>query len=208
MPADVIVLGAGGHARVVIDGLRRAGFSVAGICAPELKPGQPGPLGVTVLGNDDALARMDKHSHLLANGIGSVGDVTIRRTVFERMTADGWRFATLIHPAATVGDQCNLAEGAQIMAGAVLQCGVHVGRNTIVNSSASIDHDCRIGDHVHVAPGAVLSGNVSVGARSHLGTGAIVIHGNSIGDDVLIGAGAVVTRAVASGTRVTAGARY
>jgi len=208
MPADVIVLGAGGHARVVIDGLRRAGFSVVGVCAPELRPGESGPLGVPALGGDEALARLDRSKHLLANGVGSIGKPEARRKIFERRISEGWHFATLVHPSAIIGDECGLAEGAQVMAGVVLQCGVRVGRNCIVNTAASIDHDCSIGDHVHIAPGVVLSGDVVIGARSHLGTGAVVIQGIAIGDDVMIGAGATVTRPVAAGEQVKAGTRF
>lgn len=208
MPADVIVLGAGGHAKVLIDGLRRAGHAVAGVCAPELAPGDAGPLGVPAIGGEAELARLDRSQHLLANGLGSVGKTDLRREVFERWNAAGWRFATLVHPSATVGEACQLAEGVQIMAGAVLQCAVQVGKNTIINTSASIDHDCRIGEHVHIAPGVVLSGNVTVGSRSHLGTGAVVIQGVSIGEDALVGAGAVVTRAIAAGQHVKAGERH
>lgn len=206
MPTDVIVLGAGGHARVVIDGLRRAGFSVIGVCAPELEAGQTGPLGVPALGNDSVLAGINRDTHLLANGIGSTGKTETRQRIFDTNSSHGWRFVTLLHPTAVVGADCELGEGAQIMAGAVLQCGVRVGRNAIVNTSASVDHDCRLGDHVHVAPGAILSGTVTVGARSHLGAGAVVIQGISIGEDVIVSAGAIVTRPVASGTRVKAGA--
>jgi sugar O-acyltransferase (sialic acid O-acetyltransferase NeuD family) len=208
MPADVIVLGAGGHARVVIDALRRAGFAVAGVCAPELSAGQPGPLGAPALGGDGALDGVDRARYLLANGIGSIGAPAVRQKVFETRKADGWRFVTLVHPAAVVGEDCALGEGAQVMAGAVLQPGVRLGRNTIVNTRAAVDHDCRLGDHVHVAPGVVLSGGVTVGSRSHLGTGAVVIQDIAIGDDVLVGAGAVVIRPVADGTRVKAGALH
>jgi len=208
MPADVIVLGAGGHARVVIDSLRCAGFSVVGVCAPELEPGQAGPLGAPALGNDNFLTGVDRDTHLLANGIGSIGKPELRQRIFETKTAQGWRFVTLVHPTAIVGADCNFGEGAQIMAGAVLQTGVRIGRNTIVNTAASIDHDCMLDDHVHIAPGAILSGAVTVGARSHLGTGAIVIQGVSIGNDVVIGAGAVITAAVAATEHVKAGTRY
>lgn len=208
MPADVIVLGAGGHARVVIDGLRRAGFLVIGACAPELAAGRTGPLGVPALGRDDALENYDRSTLLLANGVGSTGTPELRQRVFEVKVAQGWSFVVLVHPAAVTAGNCELGDGAQIMAGAVLQSGARIGRNTIVNTSASVDHDCAIGDHVHIAPGAVLSGDVTVGTGSHIGTGAVVTQGVVIGDDVLIGAGATITRAVASGDRIKAGARH
>ncbi|MBC7905484.1 MAG: acetyltransferase [Rhodospirillaceae bacterium] len=206
MSVAVIVLGAGGHARVVIDALQRAGVEIAGLCAPELPKGMVGPLGVTSLGNDGALSALDPAAYLLANGIGSTGRSDIRDRLFDEYSRDGWRFATVIHPSAIIGGDCSVHEGAQIMAGAVVQSGCVIGRNTIVNTASSLDHDCRIGDYSHVAPGAVLCGAVCVGERSHIGTGAVVIQGVSIGSEVLIGAGATICRDVITGDRVPAGA--
>jgi UDP-perosamine 4-acetyltransferase len=203
MPADVIVIGAGGHARVVIDALQRSGVTVLGVCDPTLSSGSAGPLGVPCLGSDAALESYDRSAVLLVNGIGSIGDPALRITVYQRMTAAGWKFYSLVHPKAVIGTECTIASGAQIMAGAILQPGTHVGENAIVNTAASIDHDCRIGDHAHIAPGAVLCGNVVIGTGAHIGSGAVIVQGLTVGAHALIGAGVTVTRPVAEDARLT-----
>lgn len=202
MSGPVIVVGGGGHAAVVIDALLLAGFEVAGLCDPKLEPGGTGPAGITVLGGDEALDRWTPDTTLLANGVGSTRSTEARRNVFERFTRAGFRFATLIHPSAVVAKDVALGEGVQVMAGAVVQPGVTLGRNSIVNTRAAVDHHCVIGAHVHIAPGVTLSGNVAVGEGSHIGTGASIVQSIQIGRDALVCAGAVVTRDVADGATV------
>jgi len=201
MNLPVILLGAQGHAKVVLDVLHECGFEVIGFIAREA--GERGALeGVASLGDERALERHAPGKVLLANGVGTVGPTARRRALFERMRARGYRFATLVHPRASVARSAVLGEGAQIMAGAVLQPDVRVGVDTIINTSASIDHDCLIGEHVHIAPGVTLSGAVRVGDRTHIGTGAAVIQGVSIGEDAFVAAGAVVTANVQPRHRV------
>lgn len=190
---------------MVIDALQRSGVTVLGVCDPTLPSGSAGPLGVPCLGSDDVLDHQDKTRILLANGIGSTGDPSRRIAVYQRLTAAGWRFVSLVHPAATVGTGCAIEAGAQIMAGAILQSGARVGRNAIINTAASVDHDCDIGDHAHIAPGAVLCGGVSIGAEAHIGSGAVVIQGVVIGANAKIGAGAIITTTLPPGMRIGAG---
>lgn len=197
----VILLGAQGHAKVVLDVLRECGFEVLGFITRGV--GEKGALdGIASLGDETALDRYDPDKVLLANGVGTVGPIARRRALFDRMRARAYRFATLVHPRACVARSAQLGEGAQIMAGAVLQPDVRIGADTIINTSASIDHDCLIGEHVHIAPGVTLSGAVRVGDRSHIGTGASVIQGVAIGEDAFVAAGAVVTANVRPHCRV------
>ena len=129
-----------------------------------------------------------------------------RAQAFLRLgKAAGFTFISFNHPSAVLAADTSIGEGAQIMAGAVLQPGVSLGINCIVNTRASLDHDCRIGDHVHIAPGAVLSGGVTIGDGCHIGTGAIVIQNIRIGAGAMIAAGAVITRDVLPGARVKPG---
>jgi UDP-perosamine 4-acetyltransferase len=198
----VIVIGGGGHARVVMDALRLSGVSVLGICDPALPRGSAGPFGIAVLGDDAAVAAYAPAQVDLVNGVGSTQSTEARRQVFETFSRRGYRFAAVVHPAAIVAGDVTLDEGAQIMAGAIIQSGTAVGRDVIVNTGARIDHDCRIGDHVHIAPGATLSGGVVVGAGTHIGVAAAVIQSVTLGHNCLIGAGTVVTRDVADDTRL------
>ena len=190
MSSPVVVLGAGGHARVLAEALLRAGVPVLGCVAPEV----PGPLPdhLPYLGGDEALARHEPNQVLLVNGVGSVRQPMQRTAVFEHWQARGYRFATVVHPGAQLASDVRLGEGAQVMVGAVVQPGCELGSNTIVNTGAIVDHDCVIGAHSHVAPGVVLSGGVQIGTNVHVGTGARVIQGISIGDFAIVGAGAVV----------------
>lgn len=208
----IIVLGGGGHARVIIDALLACNAAIKGLVDPALVACETGAFGVRVLGGDEVLEGIDPADVQLANGIGSTQSTERRRARFEHFLRLGFAFATVIHPSATLARDLRLAEGAQIMAGAVLQSGTTLGRNALVNTRASLDHDCLIGDHVHVAPGATLSGGVIVGDGTHIGSGAVVIQGVRIGRGCLIGAGAVVLKDVPDGAmlvtpqgRITAG---
>lgn len=202
MSLPVIVLGAGGHAKVLIDALQRAGVEIAG--ATDADPGKCGKslLGVTVFGGDDVLGRYLPDSVRLVNGLGSVRVDGARRRLFERFKDQGYQFAAVVHPSAIVAPDVVLAEGAQVMAGAVVQTGSRIGKNAIINTRAAVDHDCRIGEHAHIAPGATLSGAVEVGDGAHVGTGASIIQGIRIGRDCLVAAGAVVVGDVRDGAKV------
>jgi UDP-perosamine 4-acetyltransferase len=195
-PPPVIVVGAGEHGRVVVDALQASGREVAGFS--DADPGLHGSkvLGLTVLGDDAAVLRYSPAEIELANGVGSVRDTAARAEVFGRLRARGYRFATVRHPAAVVSRHAEIGEGAQLMAGCVVQVGARLEGNVLVNTSASVDHDCVLGQDVHIAPGATLSGRVLVGAGTHVGTGACVIQGVRIGRGCIIGAGSLVLRSV------------
>lgn len=200
MSLPALIIGAGGHARVLIEALTKSGTAILGCVAKEV-PSRWTP-SIPFLGDDEALLRHAPSSVVLINGIGSTARPDLRRDVFLRFKQRGYHFGTVVHPAAILPSDIVLGEGAQVMAGAILQPGCRVGENAIVNTGAVVDHDCRIGAHVHVAPGAVLSGDVKVGEGAHVGTGARVIQGVEIGAGAVIGAGAAVIRDVPPGTKV------
>jgi UDP-perosamine 4-acetyltransferase len=202
-PREAVVLGGGGHARVLLDLIGRAGGLVAkAILDPD--PSLIGRmiLGVPVVGDDAALDAFPPNRVLLVNGVGSVRDTGARRDLFLRCRDLGYRFATLVHPTAVLATGVALGEGAQVLAGAVVNTGARLGENCIVNTAAVVEHDCIVGAHVHVATGAVLAGGVTLGEGVHVGAGATVIQGITVGAGAVIGAGAVVVRHVAMGTTV------
>jgi UDP-perosamine 4-acetyltransferase len=198
----IIVIGAGGHSKVVIEVLKKLSATILGVT--EADPDRHGGdvLGVPILGGDEIILDHDPDAVMLVNGIGSIGDAKVRRDVFERLRKKGYRFSGLVHPSAVVAGDVELGDGAQVMAGAVIQPGCRIGANTIVNTSATVDHDCIIGDHVHIAPGALLGGGVTVGNSAHVGPGSIVVQKLVLGDGCLIAAGATVICSVAAATRV------
>ncbi len=202
MTDGVIIIGAGGHARVLADALRESGFTLIGFTdAAQSEHGRRID-NVVVIGGDEILGRYSREQTVLVNGVGSVGAPDTRRAVQERLTSAGWRFISVVHPRATVSRAAHIEEGAQIMAGAVIQAGARIGGATIVNTAASVDHDCEIGAYCHIAPGAVLSGGVRLGEGCHIGAGAVIIQGLHIGAASMIGAGAVVVDSHPPGSRL------
>ena len=199
---SVIVIGAGGHARVLLDVLARCGVMVAGLTDADASKHGKLLSGFRILGADGVLEKHPPGSTILVNAMGSTESMTTRQAVFERLKAAGYGFLTLAHPSALIAPDVVLGEGVQVMAGAIVQPGARIGANSIVNTGAQVDHDCIIGAHVHLSPGATLSGTVTVGDGSHIGTGATIVQGLRVGRGCLVAAGAVVTRGVADGERV------
>lgn len=195
----LILLGAGGHARVLVSILRRAGIVPAGCTALE-RPGAQWPDDIPYLGSIDALGQRDPRSVRLVNGVGSAGAAKRRRDVFENAAALGFEFAGVRHPAAIIDDTSAVDRTAQVIAGAIIQNGAVIGANALINTGAIVDHDSRVGAHSHVATGARLAGEVIVGEAVHIGAGATIIQRVRIGDGAVIAAGAAVVGDVPAGT--------
>ncbi|MGH8048874.1 MAG: acetyltransferase [Chthoniobacterales bacterium] len=199
MAASIIILGLGGHARVVADTCAASGWTILGFVGPQSDARTLELFGADHLGGDEVLSGTESE---LANGLGSVGPGAPRIEIYQRLCAAGHRFATLVHPRSIVASSVRIGRGAQIFAGSVIQPGCEIGENAILNTRCSVDHDCVIGAHCHIAPGAVLSGGVELGEDVHVGTGAVIIQGITIGAGAMIAAGAVVTKNVEAGCRV------
>jgi sugar O-acyltransferase (sialic acid O-acetyltransferase NeuD family) len=192
----MIVIGAGGHAGVVIDALRTMGVVPHG--ALDSRAGAVN--GVPVLGGDDYLTSPEK----LANGLGNKvtrhsSGLGKRAELYRRFRNDGHSFPPVIHATAIVSEGADIGDGAQILAGAIVQTGAWVGKNAIVNTRAVIEHDCSVGDHCHIAPGAIMCGGVTLGPEVHIGAGAIILQGRTIGRYGIVAAGAVVTKDIPEG---------
>lgn len=196
-----IIIGGGGHAKVVADVLKLQGFHIVGFTDID-GVGKPLVHTLPYLGEDAIIYQYRAEEVLLFNGMGSIKNTSARRKIFEFFSARNYHFGICIHPAAIIACDVVIGDGAQVMAGSIIQPGVSVGRNVIINTRASIDHDCEIGDHVHVAPGVTLAGGVKVAACSHIGSGATIIQGINIGAYSIIGAGAVVISDVANYSKV------
>lgn len=202
MPAQpVVMIGMGGHARVLLELLRCAEIPVAGYVNHEAV--DPGGCSISFLGDDDCfVASSSTQNFLLVNGVGGVKGCAQRARVFEKYRSRGYRFATLIHPNAVVAQDAVLGEGSQVMAGVVIQPGVVCGENVIINTRAGIDHDCVVGNQVHISVGATLAGAVKVGDCAFIGASATVIQEVCVGSQAVVGAGAVVLTDVAPGETV------
>jgi sugar O-acyltransferase (sialic acid O-acetyltransferase NeuD family) len=201
----VLGLGAGGHARVVLDAILEGGeHEVVGLI--DLSESTIGNFveGVEILGSEAHLDELYQRGirHVF-NGIGGVSDNTLHADVYRRITRRGFEFITVVHPRATISKKVSIESGTVLLAGAIVNSGTIIGANVIVNTNATIEHDCIIGHHVHVAPGAILTGNVRVGDYAHIGAGAVIRQGVIVGNRAVVGAGAVVVKDVPAGICVT-----
>jgi len=197
----VVLLGAGGHGRVVLAAARTmSDVEIVGF----LDPIATGDVdGAPVLGKDDALSALAGRgvTHAVVT-VGSVRPSPRRAELFARIRAAGLLAATIVHGSAIVAAGVLVGEGSVVVAGAIVNPGARIGRNCIVNTSAVIEHDCDIADHVHVSPGATLGGGVKVSQGAHVGIGATVLQRVHIGSMALVGAGAVVIDDVSEGSVV------
>jgi UDP-perosamine 4-acetyltransferase len=202
MKKDIIVIGGGGHAKVLIDTLQMTNMNIIGIL--DANPAVTGQevLGVPVLGKDDYINHYAPDKVVLVNGLGSIDIPLVRKTIFYQFKAKGFEFYSVIHPTACISRDVKWGEGCQIMAGSIIQAGSILGNNVIINSGVTVDHDCRIEDHTHLAPGTVLSGNVHIEEECHVGSRAVILQGLHIAKRSLVGAGAVVINSIASNSRV------
>lgn len=194
----IVGIGAGGHARAVIETLRLVGSpDIMGLLDSDARFWGREVLGIPVLGNDDLLGDLHRKGVNYAFvGVGSVGWLAARRRVYEMLEAHGLSVVTAIHPTAYVSTSAKVGQGFTMLPRALLHSQAVVGDNVLVNSAAVVEHDCQIGNHVHIATGALLASGVRVGDETHVGVGAVVRQGIRIGNRVTVGAGAVVVNDV------------
>lgn len=187
----VIIIGAGDHAKVLLDILLEQDVNVIGLTDKSISKGTC-IYGVSVIGDDSEILKYKPDEIELVNGIGSVGNTTIRQKVFSSLKENGYVFRSVIHGSCILSKRAKLGEGVQLLAGTIVNTEAEIGDNTIINTKTSIDHGCVIGKHCHIAPGCSFSGCVKVGDGTHIGTGTSIIQGINIGKNVLIGAGSLV----------------
>lgn len=197
---QLIVLGTGGHASVVIDAAHSAGLRVIGTLGPNKPTHSDFP--AAYLGGDDMIASFDKATTGFAIGVGSIGNPQRRQVLFDKVRKLGFSLPPIVHARASIGSGVKIDCGAQVMAGAIINAGTQVGQNAIVNSGAIIEHNTTLGPHTHVAPGAVVCADVKIEHAAHIGAGATILQGLTIGHHALVAAGAVVTRDIAHNARV------
>lgn len=198
MQEKLIIIGGGGHARVLADVAALSG-NYHFIGYTDFQPCEG--MELPYLGSDEVIAGYPTDDICLVNGIGSIGIPIRRRETFICFVKKGYRFAGVIHEQSIISVKSTLSEGVQIMGGAVINAGAVVRENVIINTSVTVEHDCDIGAHTHIATGVILSGGVYIGEGCHIGTGTIVIQGIKIGDGVLIGAGSLVIGNIPSGVK-------
>ncbi len=197
MTAPLVVVGAGGHGKVVADILLAAGERVTGFLDDDARATGTRVLDLPVLGTREWLASAPGARVALG-----VGNNSTRERVARACLDAGAVLVTAVHPRAVVSASARLEDGVVVMALCVLNPDAIVRQGAILNTAAVIEHDCEIGAFAHVSPKAALAGACKVGARAHIGIGATLLPGMTVGDDAVVGGGAVVTKHVPAGVVV------
>lgn len=208
MAAPMILIGAGGHARVLLDLLevQAATPDLLGVVVPEADAGLAAVLGLRWLGDDDTLAEWAQSYPGLSAvvGVGLVGGRLAKRIeLIRRLDALGIARPNLVHPRAVISGKAEVCAGAQIMAGAVVQAGAMISADCVINTAAVIEHDVVVGRQAFISPAAVVCGGVQIEPGVMVGANSTLLPGVRIGQGAGIGAGAVVTKDVAAKQTVT-----
>lgn len=183
MSREIVVIGAGGHAKVVVATALAAGFQVRAVLDDNPQRWGKHILGVEVIG---PVARARE---LAGAGVIAIGENRIRKILSAGL---GLRWEVLVHPQSIVHPSVRLGEGTQVFAGTVIQPDTLIGAHSIINTSASVDHDCVLGDFVHIAPGVRVAGGVTLGEGVLMGISSCALPGSYIGAWSVVGGGSVV----------------
>ena len=199
MSRSLLIVGAGGHGRVVADAAQQTGQWKKIAFIDDLYPEFCRSASWPVIG---VVADLDNLAGTWSEVVVAIGNNAIRLEVLQNARRYGFKIASVIHPSAQVARDVRIGEGTVVFANVVINIGSVLGDGCIVNTAATVDHDNCLGDGVHISPGVHLAGDVAIGSRSWVGIGVSVIHGCVIGNNVVIGAGAVVTKNIDDGLTV------
>jgi sugar O-acyltransferase (sialic acid O-acetyltransferase NeuD family) len=196
---DLIIIGSGGHARVVIDTAEQSGFNILGIIDINYKNNDEKIIGYNIIGNFTALSKFlpNKTSIIIA-----LGDSKLRSKFFYNCLEQGYNLPSIIHPTSIISKHVKIGKSVFINAGVIINSEVDIGDNSIINTGAIIDHECNIGKHCHIGPGVKVAGRVRIGEHTFVGIGSTIIDKITIGNNVMIGAGSVIIRDIESDSTV------
>jgi len=186
--SEISVIGASGHAKVIIDVIEDLGYSIGTVYDQDIR--KRNLLGFEIVHDFKDLPKQT---------IIAIGNNFIRKKIAE---IHSFELKALAHPKSTISKYAELGDGTVVMAGVSVNADTKIGEYCILNTNCSIDHDCRIADFVHISPNAALAGNVEVGECTHIGIGACIKQGVIIGRDCIIGAGAVIIKDIPDGMTI------
>jgi UDP-perosamine 4-acetyltransferase len=198
---DVVIIGAGGHGKVVLDILTAEGrYRPVGFVDNNPSLLDSYVCGLPLLGPINALPRLKRQR--IRHAIVAIGDNRQRLRQLPEIEAAGFELVSAVHPAAFVSPRAAIGRGVVIAPRACVIVDARIGDLAIVNTAAVVDHECDVGEAAHVCPGAVLAGRVRVGRGAFIGIGAQVIQCRSVGEFAVVGAGAAVIQDVSDGATV------
>lgn len=183
MHKEVIIIGAGGHGKVIADIIEKNGDKVCGFLDDGAKSKEI--FGYQVLGKTEDINKFSDKEFIIA-----IGNNAVRKKIATENT--GLKFYTAIHPSAVISRGVEIGIGTCVMAGSVINADTRIGKHAIINSGSVVEHDNILEDFVHLSPGAILCGTVRVGECTHVGGGVTVKNNVSITNNTVIGVGAAV----------------
>lgn len=200
---EVVGIGAGGHARIIIELLQgMADYELVGLTDRDPTHWGSTVMGASILGSDEELPRLRRNgirTAFLGVGAVNVKGTRLRARLFREVVALGFDVLTVVHPRAIVSPSATLGPGTVVLGGAVIGTGVRVGANATIYSGAVVEHDSMLEDHAHLSPGVQLAGGVAVEEGAFVGIGASIIQGVRVGAWATVGAGAAVLADVPRG---------
>lgn len=205
---EILIFGAGGHGKAVIDLARICGYHIAALVDDGVPAGTR-ILDVEVVGGATCLSEWRERGIVrAANAVGGIGRPAVRQKIFELLEAAGFTFPALIHPRACVEASALVEDGVQVLALAYIGSAARLGFGSVVNAGAIVSHDVSLGRVTNLSPGAALAGGVQLGDFSQVGMNATINVNIQIGEQCIIGNGATVKAFVPYGTRVWAGSTW
>jgi len=198
----ILLLGGGGHCLSVLDSLLSSyHYESIGIVEKKVQNQIPNHAlssslpDIPIVGCDEDLEELFGKGYTDAFiTLGSTGDSTVRRKLYNRVKEIGFHIPNIIDKSSIVSRYATLGEGIFIGKQAIVNASAKIGNMAIINTSSVIEHECVIGDFVHIAPGSVLCGGVEVGDNTHIGAGSVLKQGIHIGANTIIGMGSVVVK--------------
>lgn len=191
---DIILIGAGGHARACIEVIESGGqYKIAGLVEKDERIDEK-KIGYPIIGVDEDLETLrQKYTYALVT-VGQIKSPKTRIKIYKTLKKLEYQLPVVISSSAYLSKYTEIYEGTIIMHGALLNAGVEIGANCIINNMALVEHDVKIGNHCHIATGAILNGEIQVGEGTFIGSGVITKQSIKIGENCVVGAGCVIKK--------------
>jgi sugar O-acyltransferase (sialic acid O-acetyltransferase NeuD family) len=201
MKENLILIGAGGHARSCIDVIEQEGkFKITGIVGLESEIGLQ-VNGYEVIATDKDLSTLIGKAQFALIALGQISSPDARANLYLRASKTGFELASVVSPSAYVSPSAQIGKGTIIMHGAIINAGVKVGSNCIINSRALLEHDTQVLDNCHISTGTILNGGVIVEEGCFIASGSVIKEGVSIGKRSIVGMGSLVHANLSANSR-------
>ena len=196
----LVIIGAGGHASVLLDILKQQKRNIIAYVSPETAANKGLFAGIKHLQKDEDISQFTPEQIELINGIGHMPKSQLRAKIYQKFSNLGYQFSGVIADSAIISSKATVASCAQVLAGAIVQVGCVIGANSIINTGAIIEHDTLIEANVHMAPKTLVCGTSKIGQACFVGAGATIINNINVGEHSVIAAGTCIVKNMPSHT--------